>query len=102
MADQAGWVVTDSGSAGIATALKAAATGKEHVIQSVDASAVGAAEILLLQILDGVTVVWEGHVHQSREVVFPKGISITRGGACSAVFAAGAGVTKVNLHGITR
>jgi len=102
MAEQAGWNVAATATAGIATALKAAAANKEHIIQSVDASAVGAAEILLLQIKDDTTIIWEGHVHQSRGVVFPKGLSITRGGACSAVLAAGAGVTKVNLHGITR
>lgn len=102
MSDQSGWVAAATASAGIATATKAAETGKQHVVYSADASAVGAAEILLLQIKDGTTVVWEGHVHQSRETLFPKGLSITRGSACSAVLAAGAGVTKVNLHGTTK
>jgi hypothetical protein len=102
MADQSGWIAIGSGSAGVATATKAAAANKEHIIHSVDASAVGAAEILLLQIKEDTTIIWEGHVHQSRGITFPKGISITRGKACSAVLAAGAGVTKVNLHGVTR
>jgi len=102
MAEQTGWVEKASGSAGIATATKAGLAGKQHIVRSVDASAVGAAEILLLQIKDDTDIVWEGHVHQQREIPFPGGLSITTGNACSAVFAAGAGVTKVNLHGTTR
>jgi hypothetical protein len=102
MADQSGWVENASGAAAVATATKTADAGKQHIVDSVDASAAGAAEILLLQIKDDTTVIWEGHVHQSREVSFPKGLSITKGNACSAVLAAGAGVTKVNLHGRTR
>jgi len=102
MAEQPGWIESDDGSTSIATATKTAEVNKQHIVHSVDASAVGAAEVLLLQIKDGTTVVWQGHVHQQRNIPFPKGITITRGAACSAVLAAGAGVTYVNLHGTTR
>jgi len=102
MAEQTGWVEPATASAGVATATKVADVNRQHIIHSVDASAVGAAEILLLQIRDDTDVIWEGHVHQQREVLFPKGLSITKGNACSAVLTAGAGITKVNLHGASR
>lgn len=102
MADQAGWVEAATASTGVATATRTAETGKQHIVFSVDASATPAAQVLLLQIKDGTTVVWEGYVLNQRDVNFPRGLSITRGNACSAVFAAGSSVTKVNLHGITK
>jgi len=102
MADQAEWIETASGAAGVATATKAAATGKSFIVDGVDASYAGAAEIGLLEIRDGTTVIWSGHVHQSREIPFPKGLAITKGALASATLAAGAGVSKVNLHGRTR
>jgi len=102
MAEQPGWTETDVKSTAIATATRAAESGKYHIVYGVDASMVGAAEILLLQIKDGTDVVWTGHVHQSRDKTFPGGITITKGNACSAVLAAGAGASDVNLHGKTR
>ena len=45
MADQAEWIETASGAAGVATATKAAATGKSFIVDGVDASYAGAAEI---------------------------------------------------------
>lgn len=102
MAEQTGWGVADSKTNAIATAAKAAEAGKQHVVYSVDASFASTATGLL-QILDGVTVVWEGYVYDFRDVSFEKGLSITRGSACSAVLAASGGpLQKVNLHGITR
>ena len=104
MSDQTGWVVTASQDNAEATATKAAVSGKSHVVRSVDAGFSGAAT-KLLQIKDGTTVVWSGPVYSSREVVFPNGLTITKGNACSAVLAASGtgGVTGyVNLHGTTR
>lgn len=102
MSEQSGWVESALGSAAEAVATKAAVAGKSFVVDSVDASAVGSAESLLLQIKDGTTVIWSGYVHGSRNVPFPKGLSITKGALASATLAAGAGATTVNLHGRTR
>ena len=85
--ERAGWVATDSKDNATATATKAAETGRHHMVYSVDAS-FSATAIQLLQIKDGTTVIWEGHVHDSREVQFPAGISISLGAAASAVLAA--------------
>lgn len=104
MSDQAGWVVKDSKDDAIATAAKAAETGKRHIIHSVDAS-FSATTAKLLQIKDDTDIVWEGYVYDSREVPFPKGFTLTKGNACSAVLAAsgtGGNIGKVNLHGTTR
>lgn len=105
MADQAGWVATDNQSNATATANKAAESGKQHIIESVDCSfSDNSVADKLLQVKDGADVAWSGYVTGSREVTFPAGISITRGNAASAVLAAGGtGVTGiVNIHGRTR
>lgn len=104
MSDQTGWVEDASADNAETTATKAAVSGKSHVVFSVDASFTSAAT-KLLQIKDGTTVVWSGMVYSSREVRFPKGLTITRSAACSAVLAAsgaGGNTGYVNLHGVTR
>lgn len=104
MADQTGWVAKDSQDDAVATATQAAESGKKHTVYSVDASFSGAVT-KLLQIKDGSDIAWEGYVVNSREVVFPKGLSITKGNAVSAVLAAsgtGGTIGKVNIHGTTR
>lgn len=102
MAEQTGWAVKDSKTNSAATAAKAAEAGKQHTVFSVDASFASTASALL-QILDGTTVVWESYVYDAKEITFPRGLSITKGSACSAVLAASGGpLQKVNLHGITR
>jgi len=102
--ERAGWVATDSQDNATATATKAAVTGRHHIVYSADASFSVTATIQILQIKDGTTVIWEGYVHSSREVVFPGGISTSIGAAASAVLAAsgtGGTIGKVNLHGTT-
>lgn len=102
MAEQAGWGVNASDTNAATTATKPAEAGKQHIIHGVDASFATTASALL-QILDGVTVVWEGYVFDQRDCTFDKGIAITRGQSCSAVLAASGGpIQKVNLHGRTK
>lgn len=102
MSNQTGWIEKASDTNAVTTATKAAITNRQHIVYGVDASFASTASALL-QILDGVSVVWEGYVYNSREVDFPKGISITRGNAVSAVLAASGGpIQKVNLHGSTK
>lgn len=99
-----GWVENDSQDDAIATATHAAKSRENHVVMSVSASS-SAAKIILLQIKDDTTVVWEGYVHNSFHASFPNGIEITQGNACSAVLAAsgtGGTVGKVNFTGISR
>jgi len=103
MAEQTGWAVTASDTNAITTATKAAVSGKQHIVHAVSASFASTTSGILLQILDGVTVVFEDYIYDSGKFEFPRGISITKGGACSAVLAASGGaVQKVNLHGVTR
>lgn len=103
MAEQSGWVETDSAAAGVATATRAVEANKQHVIYSVDASfSALEATYRLLQIKDGATIIWEGYVTNFKEVPFPKGLSLTRGNLAQAVLAAGASTGKVNLHGTTQ
>ena len=103
MSDQAAWIEADSQTNAVATATKAAASSRQHIVYGVSAS-FSATATALLQIKDGTTVVWEGYVYDKESVDFPRGIAMTRGGATSAVLAAGGGgiVGKVNLHGTTR
>ena len=55
----------------------------------------------ILQIKDGVTVIWQGHVYDSQEFTFPEGISGSKGALVTAELGAGAGNASVNLHGKT-
>jgi len=101
---QAGWIETDSKDNAEATASHAAATGRQYVIYSVDAS-FSAAATKLLQVKDGTTVIWEGYVVNSRDISFSEGIAATPGNAVSAVLAAsgtGGLIGKVNIHGVMR
>lgn len=96
------WTQTASAVAALATASRPAVTYDEHYITGVSAS-YSAAQIGLLQIKDGATVVWEGYVHNQKDVSFPKPLQLTNGNAVSAELTAGAaGVTgKVTLIGYT-
>lgn len=96
-----GFVATANATNALATATKAAVTGKTHYITGVSAS-YSAAAIGTLQIKDGSTVIWEGSIHNQRDVKF-KGLRATTGNAVSAELAAGgAGVVgRVNIMGFT-
>lgn len=102
----AGWNEYDSATNATATATRAAAAGKNHVIYSASGSFSGSiATPVLMQIKDGSTVIWEDYIYDAKVMmpIFPRGLRITEGAACSAVLAAGGiGIVgKVNLHGAT-
>lgn len=100
----AGWIARASADNALATATKAAVSGRQHIVYGVTASFSGAASNKLLTIKDGTTVVFQAYVTSLASVQFPRGIAITPGAACSAELAAsGAGATlgDVNLHGAT-
>lgn len=101
-----GWSVTASADNATATVTRAADTNKQQVVYGVSASFLATPTApCLLQILNGITVVWEGYVSAPVIIDFPAGIAMTPGGACSAVLAASgtAGrLGKVNLHGASR
>ena len=96
-----GWVKVDSQDNAIATASKAAATGKTHIITGVFAG-FSSAVTKLLQIKDGNTVIAEHYIVNTGYI--PLNIRATDGNAVSATLEASgtAGQTgKVNLTGFT-
>lgn len=101
MADQTGWSESGTADDGVATATKDADAKRQHVVYSVDAS-FAATGIALLEIKQGSTVKWSGHVHNQREVTFPKGLTFDKNTAVNAVLASGGDVGFVNVHGISR
>lgn len=97
------WVVTATADNNIATATKAAETGKSHYVTSISGS-FSAAAIQLMQLKDGTTTIGNYHVHNQRDIVFAKPIKITAGNAVSLTLAASgsAGVVgAVTLAGFT-
>lgn len=100
----AGWSVTASADNGMATAAKAAAAGKKHIVFGVSADYSAAVVGKLLQIKDGTNVIWQTYVHNSFQATFPRGLAATTGNAVSAELAAsgtGGTVGVVSLHGVT-
>jgi len=96
-----GWVATDSKDNALATASKAAATDKTHVLTGVFAS-FSAAITKLLQIKDGSTVIAEHYIVNAEFI--PLNIKGTAGNAVSAELAAsgtGGTIGKVNITGFT-
>lgn len=97
------WTVTGSADNAVATATRAAVSGKKHYITGVTASFSGTAT-KLLQVKDGTTVIWEDYVVNGYQMKFPQPIEATSGNAVSAELAASgtAGIIgKVNLTGFT-
>lgn len=78
----------------------AGASHQRYYITGVDAS-YSAAQIGLLQLQDGATVIWEGYVHNAESITFDSPIEGSLATAFSAVLGAGAAgvVGKVNLRG---
>lgn len=98
----AGWNESDSKDNTIATATRAAVASKSHIVFAVSASFSATTSAVLLQIKDDTTVIWEDYVYDSQPFLFPRGLKIAEGNACSAVLAASgtpAVLGKVNLHG---
>ena len=102
MPDITGWSETASDTNAETTATKAANPNRQHIIYAVSAS-FSTTVTALLQIKDGSTVIWQDYVYDKVLLEFPRGLSITRGNAASAVLAASGGpVQKVNLHGVSK
>lgn len=105
MKTQSGWSETATGSA-TATATRAAQAGKQHIIYSVSASSgtTGSGDILIL-VKDGTTTIWQELLDSTKQSngawVFPRGLKVTPGAACSIVATKTGATVKANLHGIT-
>jgi hypothetical protein len=98
-----GWVSTASADNALATATKAAETGKSHYITTIFASYSGA-KTGLLQIKDGAAVIAEYYIVNADVISLPTPIKATAGNAVSVELAASgtAGTLgKVNLVGYT-
>lgn len=92
----------DQQAAGLATAAKAAGTGKaQHFITGVLASYSAAADIGLLEIKDGTTVIARLRVHESASVQFATPLAGSPAAAVSAELAAAVGTGDVTLIGYT-
>ena len=100
----AGWIARASADNALATASKAAESGRQHIVYGVTAGFSGSASNKLLTIKDGTTVVFTAYVTNQLAIQFPRGIAITPGAACSAELNAsgtGAMLGEVDLHGVT-
>jgi hypothetical protein len=96
-----GWVETASADNAVATASRAGETGKTFIITGVSAS-YSASTTGLLQIKDGINVIFERYVYDSDGI--PLNVKATEGNTVSAELSASgaAGVIgKVNLTGYT-
>ncbi len=102
MADRE-WSETDSKDNAIATATHAAVTGKQYRVTHIQASfSADPTNPVLLQIKDGVTVVWEGYVALAEGIDVALAIPGTPDNLMSATLAAsgtGGTIGKVNLQG---
>lgn len=96
------WAANDSAVNDVATATKAAESGKQHCISNVTAS-FSAAAIALLEIKEDSTTVFSTYVHNGQVVTFPTLFQFRVGAAVSATLAAGgSGVTgAVSMAGLT-
>lgn len=106
MKEQHGWSKTASGTT-TATATKAAEAGRQHVIFGAHIGAnFGTGTDMTITIKDGSTTIWEtvtdGGANLYIDPVFPRGIPITRGNACSVTVTKAGATIRVNLNGVTR
>ena len=98
---RAGWVEQDTASAALATATKALAAGKQHMIAGVTAGFVGVNTGIKLEIKDGTTVIWTTYVHNDFSHNFDPPIPGSIGAAVSAELSAGSGAAAVAINGDT-
>lgn len=103
IAQGAEWTVTITADNAAATATKAAETKKAHYVTSIHASFLSAA-IKLLTLKDGTTVIGNFHVHNQRDIIFPRPVRITMGALAEASLAAsgaGGNIGAVTMTGFT-
>lgn len=99
----AGWVETDKQTASLATATRAAAVGRQHIVKTVHAYVAAIDEHLLVQLKDDTTVKWEGFAVAGKlEANLGDGIPMTIGNAvnCTLVGHSSA-IGVVNITGVT-
>lgn len=107
MLEPTGWWETLSGGA-VTTLIRPALANRQHIIYgfSVSVGPGGGGGVTTIQVRDNTTVIWRGRLTGGngsfRDVVFLRGLTITRGNACSVVASKTGGTLEVNLHGITR
>lgn len=97
------WMVSDSDDNAASTALRAAQTGKKHIVYGISVS-YSVAKTLKVILKNGSDTIATFHVYNQRDIIFPQGIEMTPGNACSAVLdASGTGGTigSVVMHGET-
>lgn len=100
--DVSTWSVTATATAATATSTRPAEAGRRHYVTGISGS-FGAAQIALMTLSDGATVIGNHHVHNQRSVEFPTPLEITEGNAVSLALGAGAAgvVGAVTLTGYT-
>lgn len=96
------WSLTATATAAAATVTRPGEAGRRHYVTSVSGS-FGAAQISLLTLSDGATVVQNHHVHNIRTVEFSSPVEITAGNAAAATLGAGAAgvVGAITITGFT-
>jgi hypothetical protein len=96
------WSLTATATAAAATVTRPAEAGRSHYVTSISGG-FGAAQIALLTLSDGATVIGNFHVHNQRTATFDKPLKITGGNAAGASLGAGAAgvVGAVTLTGYT-
>lgn len=100
---QRGWSEKDSKDNAEANAIHAAASGQQYFVKFIQASfSANPTAPVLLQILDGSTVIWEGYVADANGIALNVFLPGTKGNSMTAKLAAsgtGGRVGKVNIQG---
>jgi len=97
------WTETTTANNSAATATRTAESGKSHYVTSVHGS-FSAANIKLMTLKDGATIIGNFHVHNQRDVIFDKPVRITQGNAAVVELAAsgtGGEIGAVTMCGYT-
>ena len=100
MVQVAKWTETTTADNAAATATHAAETGKAHYVTSIHAS-FSVANIKLMTLKDGTTVIGNFHVNDQRDVVFAKPVRITSGALVELSLAASGTSTEIGAVTMT-
>lgn len=101
--DVSKWSVTGTADNATASATRAAETGKAHYVTGIHGS-FSAANIKLMTLKDGSTIIGNFHVHNQRDVHFDRPLRITQGNAALLELAAsgvGGQIGAVTITGFT-
>lgn len=96
------WSLTATATAAAVTVTRPAEAGRRHYVTGISGS-FGAAQIALMTLSNGATVIGNFHTHNVRDVIFPAPIELTAGNAATLTLGAGAAgvVGAVVLRGYT-